>query len=237
MWLFIEKLIKISPLKKTVIITGTNRGLGKAIVDELIKDMDYQIISLSRSITEDQKKYSSNFFRFIKIDLSKDKLDEKIKEFNDLIGSESICFINNASIIEPIKKIGEIDEGEIDKIISVNIKSTIMVTKFLLKNFESNPLTFVNISSGAANRAISNWSLYCSTKVFNQMFFNAAQCEYQQHRFLNIDPGVMDTGMQEILRKSDFPDVENFKKFLSEGKLKSPNDVAKELIQTINNPA
>jgi benzil reductase ((S)-benzoin forming) len=102
-----------------------------------------------------------------------------------------------------------------------------------LKNFKDNQLTLVNISSGAANRPINNWSLYCSTKAFNQMFFNVAESENEQHRFFNINPGVLDTGMQESIRESDFPDAEKFKELQKEGQLKSPFDVAKEILETI----
>ncbi len=219
---------------KTVVITGANRGLGKAFVDVLIKDEDCFVISMSRSLSEEQKAYSSKRFCFLEMDLSKDSVGEKITALIDVIGNEAVYFVNNASIIGPIVKIEDLDEAAIDKTMSVNIKSTVLITKYLLKNFNTNPLTFVNVSSGAANRAISNWSLYCSSKAFIKMFFNIAESEYKQHRFFNIDPGVMDTGMQKSLRASDFPDVESFKDLQKEGQLKSPIDVAEDILNTIN---
>jgi len=220
-------------MKKTVVITGANRGLGKAFVDVLVKDEACFVVSMSRSLSEEQKKYSLKQFYFLEVDLAAQNIAEKISVLKELIGSEPVYFINNASIIEPIVKIEDLDEKAIDKTISVNIKSTMLITKFLLRNFKTNPLTFLNISSGAANRAISNWSLYCSSKAFIQMFFNTAESEYKQHRFFNIDPGVMDTGMQKKLRASDFPDVENFKALQQEGQLKSPIEVAEDILKTI----
>jgi benzil reductase ((S)-benzoin forming) len=121
-----------------------------------------------------------------------------------------------------------------DKTLAVNVKSTMLITQYLLKNFSSNAIKFVNISSGAANSPIRNWSLYCSSKAFIQMFFKVAESEYQQHRFFNIDPGVMDTNMQKSLRGSDFPDAQNFKDLKKQGKLKSPEEVALEILKTIN---
>ena len=220
-------------MKKTVIITGANRGLGKAFVDVLIKDEDCFVISISRSLSKEQKKYSSKKFYFLDVDLAENSVTKKITVLKDMIRTKVVYFINNASIIEPICKIEDLNEDAIDKTISVNIKSTVLITKYLLHHFNDHLLSFVNISSGAANRAISNWSLYCSSKAFIQMFFNVAESEYQQHRFFNIDPGVMDTNMQKSLRDSDFPDVENFKDLQKEGKLKSPIDVAEEILKTI----
>ena len=220
-------------MKKTVIITGANRGLGAAFIDILIKDQDCFVISISRSLSEEQKTYGSNHFYFLKADLSEDYITKKITLLKDLIGKEPVCFINNASIIEPVVKIEDLDEAAIDKMLSVNIKSTMLITTFLLKKFSANTLTFVNISSGAAKRAISNWSLYSSSKAFTEMFFKTAESEYKQHRFYNINPGVMDTGMQKRLRASDFPDVKNFIDFQKEGQLKAPSAVAEEILKTI----
>lgn len=236
MSLFIVSLIHVNNYnmkKKVFIITGANRGLGEAFVDVLIKDKNCFVISISRRLSEKQKAYSSKQFCFVEIDLAVDSIAEKITDLNDLIENEQIYFINNASIIEPIVKIEDLDETAIDKTISVNIKSAMLITKYLLKNFNINQLTFVNISSGAANRPISNWSLYCSSKAFTEMFFNTAESEYKQHRFFNVDPGVIDTEMQKSLRTNDFPDVEKFKELQKKGQLRAAIDVAEDILKTI----
>lgn len=220
-------------MKKTVIITGANRGLGKGFVDVLIQDKDCFIISISRRLSEEQKTYSSDRFFFLELDLAKDDIADKLKQLEGKIGAEPLFYINNASIIEPISKIENLEEKALEKIIAVNVKSTVLLMQYMLKNFKENQLTLVNISSGAANRPINNWSLYCSSKAFNQMFFNVAENEYQQHRFFNINPGVLDTGMQKNIRESDFPDLEKFKELQKEGQLKSPIEAAKEILETI----
>ena len=220
-------------MQKVFIITGANRGLGKAFVDVLIKNENHFVISISRSQSEEQKTYAPTNFYFLKVDLSENTLGKKIGVLKDLIAKEEIYFINNASIIEPITKIEHLNEDAIDKTISVNIKSTMLITKYLLRHFDNHKLSFVNISSGAANLPISNWSLYCASKAFIKMFFNVAESEYEQHRFFNIDPGVMDTNMQKSIRETDFPDVSNFKNLQEEGKLKLPKDVALEILNTV----
>ena len=221
-------------MKKVFIITGANRGLGKAFVDILVKNEDHFVISISRSASEEQKIDTQVNFYLLKADLSDNSIGEKITVLKNLVGNQDIYFINNASVIEPITKIEYLSEDDMDKAISVNIKSTMLITKFLLENFIANSLSFVNISSGAADRAISNWSLYCSSKAFIKMFFNVAESEYNQHRFFNIDPGVMDTNMQKSIRNSDFPDVADFQNLEKEGKLKSTKAVALEILNTIS---
>ena len=221
-------------MKKVFIITGANRGLGKAFADLLIKNEDHFVISISRSVSDEQKFDTSANFYFIGADLADNNIGEKIAVLKDLIGNQDICFINNASVIEPITKIEYLNEDDMDKAISVNIKSTMLIMQYLISHFNNNKLSFVNISSGAADRAISNWSLYCSSKAFIKMFFNVAESEYNQHRFFNIDPGVMDTNMQKSIRNSDFPDVADFQNLEKEGKLKSTKAVALEILNTIS---
>ena len=131
-------LINFDMKRKVFIITGANRGLGKAFVDILIEDKNNFIISISRSISEDQKTYSSSGFYFLKADLADNSIGEKITVLKDLIGVENIFFINNASIIDPISKIEDLTDEAIDRTISVNIKSTILITKYLLTYFNDN---------------------------------------------------------------------------------------------------
>ena len=48
-----------------------------------------------------------------------------------------------------------------------------------------------------------------------------------------IDPGVMDTSMQKTLRKStlkDFPEKDYFVELKRDGKLKNPNEVARDIL-------
>lgn len=220
-------------MRKVFIITGANRGLGKAFVDVLIKNQNHFVISISRIQSDEQKTYSPAKFYFLKADLSENNLEKKIGVLKDLIANEDIYFINNASIIEPIVKIEHLNEDAIDKTIMVNIKSSLLITKYILRHFNDQKLSFVNISSGAASRAISNWSLYCASKAYIKMFFNVAESEYEQHRFFNIDPGVMDTNMQKNIRNSDFPDVQNFQKLEEDHKLMLPEDAAIEILNTV----
>jgi benzil reductase ((S)-benzoin forming) len=220
-------------MKKVFIITGGNRGLGEAFISNLIIDKRFFVISISRSLSEEQKTYNSDNFYFLKADLSDEGVDKKLSVLKSIITSEAVYFISNASNIKPIISIGNIANEDVAKTISINIKSPIEITQYLLRHFNKNKLSFINISSGAANRAIDNWSLYCSSKAFMQMFYNVAESEYKQHRFFNIDPGVMETNMQKIIRASDFPDVSNFRNLKEEGKLKPPSEVAKSILNTV----
>lgn len=215
---------------KTIVITGTNRGLGKDLVSLLIKDTSNNVVALSRKLTTEQTKYDPKRFTFIKIDLSnKNELNNSLA-LNEIIKTDEIVFINNASLINPISKVGTYSNEQISEIINVNIYSPMVIANYLLNMFIDKKITMINISSGAALKPIASWSLYCSTKATINMFFEVMKLEYTNHVFHNFDPGVMDTDMQEKIRDSKFDTVNDFIQFKKNDLLKSPYKVASNII-------
>ena len=131
-------------------------------------------------------------------------------KFNEII------FINNAGIIEPIKKIGEFSNNvDIYNHININYVSPSIIINSLVKLIENNmKLKILNITSGAAERPIEGWSLYCSTKKATKMFLDVLNEENNKVVIKHIDPGVIDTEMQHSIRNShegDFPTVNQFR--------------------------
>ncbi len=60
--------------RKVFIITGANRGLGKAFVDVLMKNDGNFVISISRSMSEKQQNYPLKNFYFLETDLSNNSI-------------------------------------------------------------------------------------------------------------------------------------------------------------------
>ncbi len=66
----------------------------------------------------------------------------------------------------------------------------------------------------------------------------AAEEEHQAHPFLpiSVDPGVIDTEMQALIRETpsdDFPEVDRFRKRKTAGGLATPERVAAAIIQLV----
>ena len=224
-------------MKKLFLITGANRGLGKALVDIALKDEEVIIVSLSRSLHEDHKQIEKSKLIFIETDLSRPFSDTFFNAFNIHIKSETtLYFFNNASIILPISKIGSFKDENVETILKVNIQYPVNLINSFLMNYQENKLVFINISSGAGNHPISFWSLYCASKAFMIMFFNVLKEENlnsERIKFYSIDPGVLDTGMQENIRDNQFPNQEYFKSLKDENKLIEPSTAALKIFAEI----
>lgn len=225
--------------KKAIIITGVTRGLGKAFFD-ILKDKDYYLICISRSFIDYQIKLAkSNNIELIKFDLNEiNDLTLKLNnaktlkkfDFNELI------FINNAGVISPIGKVGNLDEKDIIKSININFASPVLMTNYLSAFCSERKikLKILNISTGAADNPFEGWSIYCSTKSAAKMFFNVIEKE-KAVIIENIDPGVLNTQMQKEIRnanKHNFPLVDYFKNLEKENKLKEPSQVASSILKS-----
>lgn len=218
----------MSKNKKLVIITGINRGLGKALFNQIMNREDFFIFGITRKINNNQKLlFEKNSFDYCIRDFLYEP--EPIAFDNIIKGYSELIFINNAFTIEPMDFFRVIKRNEIKESISINILSPLMILNNLVKSLnEGQHLKIINISSGASSRAIKGWGLYCSSKSFNEMFFKCLDFESNIETH-SIDPGVIDTKMQKKIRSNsikDFDWVDYFKSV----ELLNPNDVAKKII-------
>jgi NAD(P)-dependent dehydrogenase (short-subunit alcohol dehydrogenase family) len=103
---------------------------------------------------------------------------------------------------------------------------------------------FANISSGAALYGYGGWTLYCAAKAGLENFIRALATEQKMeaHPFIavNINPGVMDTEMQALIRATsaaDFPDVGRFVHRKEQGELALPDGVAAAIMRIVESAA
>jgi benzil reductase ((S)-benzoin forming) len=223
-------------MKKIVMITGANRGLGKAIADLALRDENTFIISLSRTWNENE--YSKKNYLFIKTDLSEPYSDKIIEKVRKIINSDSIIyFFNNGAVVSPIGKTGNLGQEAIGYSLRVNIEYPVNLIDSFLKNFSGNKMVLVNISSGAAKNATAHWAMYCSSKAYMMMFFEVLAKENRENpgvEVFHVDPGVMDTGMQEEIRSHVFPRQDYFRKLKADNGLAQPAEVAARIFEEIH---
>jgi len=223
---------------KIYYITGTSKGLGKAISEVLLQDSENFVIGISRNKTIENKNY-----KHISVDLSKPEsvIDFKFDIFDN---AASYTLINNAGIIGDIKHIGDIDNKKIIDTYNVNIVSPSILINNFVRDYKSVDLqkTILNISSGAGRHSIESWSSYCASKAAMDMFSLVANDDFnylsgKNFKIFSIAPGIVDTPMQDDIRaanKDDFSMVENFKTYKNQNLLSSPYKIAKQLIVLIN---
>jgi NAD(P)-dependent dehydrogenase (short-subunit alcohol dehydrogenase family) len=213
-----------------VVITGTTRGLGEALVDEVLALPETRVLALSRDFTARQKADARITTRHC--DLSEPATLPDAGEFADFLSTATMgVLVNNAAVVEPVGAIGSLSSDQLARAATVNLAAPMLLTNaFLAGQPAGQAARVLFVSTGAAHRVIQNWAAYSATKRGAEEFFTHLAGERPDLKVTIINPGVIDTGMQETLRRSDFPDHQRFVDRYEQGELRSARTVAAEIV-------
>lgn len=215
---------------KRAFITGVSKGLGRALALHFLENQ-WQVHGYGRVHTIEHPLYTP-----VNVDFS-----EALPDFPIAIDASitEAVWINNAGVLGEIGPLGSLNDAEMVQGLHVNLSAALLCTNRLLRAWggRSQPLTILNISSGAARNAYASWAMYCASKAGMDRFSEALALELNERqqraiRVFSVAPGVLDTPMQQHIRASSveqFSQVERFKSMHENGQLVPPAQVAHEL--------
>ena len=195
--------------KKTAIVTGASRGIGKATSLKLSSE-GYNVILVARNelnlkavTAEIQATGYEATYKVCDVssyDAVKELVDFSVKKY----GSVDVI-VNNAGLIDPIVKIADSEPEAWSKVIDVNLKAPYyMVQAVLPVMLKQGGGTIINLSSGAARKALEGWSHYCSSKA---ALYSLTRCIHEEYgeqgiRVLGLSPGTVATDMMKTIKDS-----------------------------------
>ncbi|MEX2379451.1 MAG: SDR family NAD(P)-dependent oxidoreductase [Vicingaceae bacterium] len=221
---------------KVVYITGTSRGLGKALAEQYLKKGD-TVVGMSRSSSINHPNY-----QHISIDLSDIDSLEKVV-FRPTEDAESYILINNAGTLGEVKHVGDLDSLMIARSVALNITAPMVLTnKFVgaLCNEKADKYV-LNIGSGAGSSAIDGWSVYCSSKaainMFGAVFDKELMLKDSNCKVRTLAPGIIDTKMQSEIRQASiehFSERKRFENYKNNNELSSAREVSSKIISNFD---
>ncbi|KAH3673505.1 hypothetical protein WICMUC_003611 [Wickerhamomyces mucosus] len=160
----------MSLIGKTALITGGSKGLGLSIAKGLSKE-GANIILLSRStsnleynVKNELNKDYNQIHNFITCDLSKPELIQS-SLINYSIFLQNVNILINCAGISQNSILFNTNYLEISKILNINLTSSIILSKLLLKPLILNkPSSIINISSILALKGLKGTSIYSASK-------------------------------------------------------------------------
>lgn len=199
---------------KKVLITGGTRGIGRCIVEELIRNGVKYIAIIARdkrSLKALSKQYEEVKFMRIPGDVADiDVLREAAARIEDKWGSLDIL-INNAGIVSagPLEDIS--DEDLYDQV-AVNLTAILLLTKYCIPLLKcSKEAAILNVSSGLGLFGMPFYAVYGSTKAAIRQFSDAIRRELAPYNITVtcVYPTATDTDMMQKFkdRKMDSPEM------------------------------
>jgi NAD(P)-dependent dehydrogenase (short-subunit alcohol dehydrogenase family) len=201
---------------KVIIVTGAARGLGRAICESLVAD-GARVVAVIRSTAaahELSRALGTSGTVVVRDiaapDAAQLAVEMALQEFSRVDG-----LVNNAGIIDPMDLFADADPEKWEQVLTINlIAASRFMRAFITATAGKGGGRIVNITSGAAHRALRGWSAYCTSKAALAMLTKCAQLEYapQGISSFNLIPGLIDTDMQVNVRASGINEVSQLPK-------------------------
>jgi 3-oxoacyl-[acyl-carrier protein] reductase len=227
-------------VKKTAIITGSSRGIGKETALILARK-SVNVVICSRvqseinSAVEEINKSSSNVLG-IKCDVSiPSEVNSLVKSTIEKFGSNTIDILVNNAGVAFNKKLMDTSDEEWDQTINSNLKGAFLFTKAVLPYMISKKSgVILNVNSGAGKAGFSNLSAYCASKfgllgLAESLALEVS--EYNNNNNIRVFTKFLGEVATKMWEEYDFCYYEKNK-----SKMLQPKDVAVKIAEMIFDP-
>jgi len=223
---------------KVALITGAGRGLGRATAVAMAKEgASVAILSRTKSElaeTAELVEKEGGKALILPVDISDEKAVRKAVEKTVSDMGAIHILVNCAATIGPAAPLHEMDPDDWDRTLAVNLNGVRQICQEVIPHMvESGGGRIINVTSGLAQIAMPLFGAYSVSKAgLNHMTrIMAEELTGFDIQVNALDPGVMDTSMQEEIRGLG-PEVlgkplyDQFVSFKEGGHLRPPEEVA-----------
>jgi NAD(P)-dependent dehydrogenase (short-subunit alcohol dehydrogenase family) len=191
-------MASLADSKRTIVITGVSRGLGKAMATGFA-ELGHTVIGCARGAAEVErlKKDLGPQHSFSVVDVTSDKQVQAWAQQVLADFSAPDLLINNAAIINRNEKLWNISAAEFDQLMAVNVNGTANVIRhFVPAMVSARKGVIVNFSSGWGRSVSAEVAPYCATKWAIEGLTQALAAELPDGMCaVPLNPGIINTEM------------------------------------------
>jgi NAD(P)-dependent dehydrogenase (short-subunit alcohol dehydrogenase family) len=224
--------------RPVILLTGASRGIGAATAHHLLaRGCSLAITARARNAIE-ALAADTGLPRERLLPLAGDVarpsdvrrlMAETIAHFGHLD-----ALINNAGILGPLARLADAEPEAWHYNLSVNLLGPFYLAQAAIPHLRTTRGRIVNVSSGAAVKAIEGWSAYCVAKAGVNHLTRLLAAEEPDITTVALRPGLVNTAMQAQIRKEGAAamNAENaayFQRLKSEGQLLDPAVPARKI--------
>lgn len=181
---------------KTALVTGANRGIGKAIVDTFMQHGAKKIYAGVRSLDKADILIDQYGDKIVPVKIDYNDPASFAKAANETKDVEIV--VSNAGILLEAKVFDETVIENFKKELEVNVYGLLRIAKAFAPILKSNGGgAFVQINSIASLHNFSNFATYCASKAASYSFTQALRVEFAEQgtQVLSVHPGPIETDM------------------------------------------
>lgn len=221
---------KTRDARKTAVVTGASRGIGKAIALEFLGAGYFTALCCGSrrgadSLETGMSAFAGNFM-VSPFDISDEAEIRRFTEEMARRGRGIDVLVNNAGVAH-VGSVEETDARQWDEIMAVNARGTFLMVKHCLPLMSSGG-HIVNIGSNASKRGFPGWAAYCASKFAVLGFTNSLREEMRGRgiRVSAVLPGPTETDIWNSLSGK-----------WDRSKMMSPEATAGVVISVVSQPA
>jgi short-subunit dehydrogenase len=187
---------------KVFVVTGGGKGIGRELVLNLLsKGASVAVVDNNETFLEETVRLSSeqksNLTTHL-VDISDKGAVEALPD--QIIAQQGVVdgLINDAGIIQPFIKVGDLDYDAIRRVMDVNFYGTLYMTKAFLPHLLTRPEAhIVNISSMGGFLPVPGQTIYGASKAAVKLFTEGLSSELSNTivRVTAVFPGAVDTNI------------------------------------------
>ena len=192
--------MKPSPV---ILVTGASRGIGAATVGRLLeRGCRVAGAARTREPLAAMAARAGEAFLPLSGDVSqvadaRRLIDTTITHFGKLD-----ALVNNAGILGPMARLADAAPEAWHHNLAVNLLGPFYLAQAAIPHLRATRGRIVNVSSGAAVKAIQGWSAYCVAKAALTHLTRQLAAEEPDIVSVALRPGVVDTAMQVQIREN-----------------------------------
>jgi benzil reductase ((S)-benzoin forming) len=219
---------------KNILITGVNRGLGHGLALACLNRGDH-VLGLGRNSAADLESHPG--FQFARADIA--DTGECNAALETLLNNRNRldCVILNAGVLGPIADMRDQPVETMKEVMEVNLWANKNLLDTLLGK-DISVAQVVAISSGASVNGNRGWGGYSISKAALNMLVKLYANERKDIHFSALAPGLIDTSMQQQIRKlpddTPFPSVAKLKQASGTAAMPDPTTAGQLVLRAID---
>lgn len=223
---------------KVAVITGGGRGIGRAAARVLAR-AGAAVVVTARTATQVEEtvehiRRKGGRAQAFPADVSDWAAMERLAEETRQVFGPADVVVANAGAVHPVGDTWAVEPADWVQNVAINLTGAFYTTRAFLPTMVSRRRgVLIFVSSGAAVHPVPGSSAYCVAKAGLDHLARNVAAEVDQRelpiRVHILYPGIVDTAMQERLRRipaEQFPLVDQFRSYHDHGWLRPPEEPA-----------